>query len=326
MKLAFIAPSESPCPPKGYGGVERIVAIYVEELVKRGHKVDLYAAPGGECNTTRSFFCPKPHIVEGEKWLVNCLNAQKSNYDCIVDFGACHFASQNINLPNVAVFSGDVFKTYPHQGIRNRVYISKRFAKYCNSPNNPILYNPLDRNPANKYPLGDGNGDYALVVGIAKKSKGIHIAANAAYNAGIGLKIAGNIKDINYLKQWCNLPNIEHVGRIEDGEEKEKLYGDAIVLLHCPVLSDAYSLVPIEAQVCGTPVVATSSGGHVEFILPGVTGYISDNVEEISSLIWKAGMLDRELIRKLALEKVKVEPKVDILESLCKRAILGETW
>lgn len=44
MKIAQIAPLAESCPPKLYGGTERIVSYLTEELVRQGHDVTLFAS------------------------------------------------------------------------------------------------------------------------------------------------------------------------------------------------------------------------------------------------------------------------------------------
>ena len=44
MRIAQIAPLAESCPPKLYGGTERIVHFLTEELVRQGHEVTLFAS------------------------------------------------------------------------------------------------------------------------------------------------------------------------------------------------------------------------------------------------------------------------------------------
>lgn len=48
LRIAQIAPLWFTIPPHGYGGIERIVSMLTEELVRRGHEVTLFAAPGSK--------------------------------------------------------------------------------------------------------------------------------------------------------------------------------------------------------------------------------------------------------------------------------------
>ena len=58
MKIAQIAPLEESCPPRLYGGTERIVSYLTEELVRQGHEVTLFAS--GDSRT-------KAHLVPCSK-------------------------------------------------------------------------------------------------------------------------------------------------------------------------------------------------------------------------------------------------------------------
>ncbi|WP_245310182.1 glycosyltransferase, partial [Bradyrhizobium jicamae] len=44
MRIAQVAPLAESIPPKLYGGTERVVAWLIEELVKLGHEVTLFAS------------------------------------------------------------------------------------------------------------------------------------------------------------------------------------------------------------------------------------------------------------------------------------------
>ena len=44
MRIAQIAPLAESCPPRLYGGTERVVSYLTEELVRQGHEVTLFAS------------------------------------------------------------------------------------------------------------------------------------------------------------------------------------------------------------------------------------------------------------------------------------------
>ena len=52
LRIAQIAPLWVRVPPPGYGGTERFVSALTEELVRRGHRVTLFAA-GGSVTSAR---------------------------------------------------------------------------------------------------------------------------------------------------------------------------------------------------------------------------------------------------------------------------------
>lgn len=48
LNIAMLAPPWIPVPPPGYGGVEQVIELLAAELVSRGHRMTLFAAPGSK--------------------------------------------------------------------------------------------------------------------------------------------------------------------------------------------------------------------------------------------------------------------------------------
>ena len=46
LRIAMLAPPWISVPAPGYGGVESVVSALTEALVRRGHEVTLFCAPG----------------------------------------------------------------------------------------------------------------------------------------------------------------------------------------------------------------------------------------------------------------------------------------
>jgi glycosyltransferase involved in cell wall biosynthesis len=67
------------------------------------------------------------------------------------------------------------------------------------------------------------------------------------------------------------------------------LYNNADIVVYPTVGEEPYGLVPLEAMSCGRPVVASRSGGIVETIIDGTTGYIveKDDPEALSEKVAK---------------------------------------
>src|SRR5438477_12200257 len=51
MRIAQVAPLYESCPPRLYGGSERVVSYLTEELVRLGHEVTLFAS-GDACTAS----------------------------------------------------------------------------------------------------------------------------------------------------------------------------------------------------------------------------------------------------------------------------------
>ena len=52
LRIAMLAPPWISVPPPGYGGVESVVSTLTEALVRRGHDVTLFCAPGSVSSAT----------------------------------------------------------------------------------------------------------------------------------------------------------------------------------------------------------------------------------------------------------------------------------
>jgi len=61
-----------------------------------------------------------------------------------------------------------------------------------------------------------------------------------------------------------------------DQTQRQYLLTHALTLLYTPSM-EHFGIVPLEAMWSGTPVVAVSSGGPLETIKNGVTGYLVDS-------------------------------------------------
>ncbi|HJR04423.1 MAG TPA: glycosyltransferase, partial [Methylomirabilota bacterium] len=61
MRIAHVAPLYERVPPMLYGGTERIVSYLVEEQVRRGHEVTLFAS--GDSRTDAQMVAPVPRAL-----------------------------------------------------------------------------------------------------------------------------------------------------------------------------------------------------------------------------------------------------------------------
>jgi glycosyltransferase involved in cell wall biosynthesis len=67
---------------------------------------------------------------------------------------------------------------------------------------------------------------------------------------------------------------VTFLGRRSDEDVRELYRGAAVTLL--PGEED-FGIVPVEAQACGSPVVALGRGGALETVLPEETGILVDD-------------------------------------------------
>lgn len=109
-------------------------------------------------------------------------------------------------------------------------------------------------------------------------AKGLDIAVKAAIQGGFSLKIAG--ESGGYYTAHHDLMRIgkghvEFLGHVSD-EELVKLYSGAKAFLALATDED-FGITPVEAMLCGTPVIAVNGGGYIETVVNKKTGLFFDD-------------------------------------------------
>ncbi|HLD07721.1 MAG TPA: glycosyltransferase [Candidatus Peribacterales bacterium] len=113
---------------------------------------------------------------------------------------------------------------------------------------------------------------YFLAVGRLVPYKKFDLLIDLANAMRLPLKIAGEGPEGEKLRKRAG-NTVEFLGRISD-EELPAIYAKAKAVLF-PVHEDA-GLVPLEAQACGTPVIALRKGGALDTVIEGKTGVFFD--------------------------------------------------
>jgi glycosyltransferase involved in cell wall biosynthesis len=154
--------------------------------------------------------------------------------------------------------------------LANSQYVAARIRRYYNRgstivypPVETTFYHPSDapRRPA-----------HCLVVSALVPYKRIDVAIEACQRTGMPLTIIGKGPEEARLRALAG-PTVQFLGWRSDDEVRACYQQAAAVLL--PGVED-FGLVPVEAQACGTPVVALREGGACETVVDGVTGVLVD--------------------------------------------------
>lgn len=110
--------------------------------------------------------------------------------------------------------------------------------------------------------------DFFLLAGRLVPYKQPDVAVAAAEQAGVRLVVAGEGR----MREACERlagPRTTFVGRVSDDELRSLYRRSAATVM--PGVED-FGIVPVEAQCCGSPVLATGAGGALDSVVPGVTG------------------------------------------------------
>ena len=110
-------------------------------------------------------------------------------------------------------------------------------------------------------------GDYALFAGRLSVEKGAAYAIDAARQAGVPLKVAGDGPLETELKASADGAPVEFLGRVPTAEVRKLLAGAAMALV--PSISgDVMPFAALEAMAAGVPVVASDAGSLPEVLGP----------------------------------------------------------
>jgi glycosyltransferase involved in cell wall biosynthesis len=161
-------------------------------------------------------------------------------------------------------------------------YVAGRIRRYYNRdatvvypPVDTTFFAPLSAASRTPSPVSASSGPYALVVSALVPYKLVDLAIAACQRANLPLKIVGDGPERARLERAAAaVPgSVTFLGRQPDAAIRDLYRGATVTLL--PGEED-FGIVPVEAQACGTPVVALNRGGAVETVLPGTTGILVD--------------------------------------------------
>ena len=168
------------------------------------------------------------------------------------------------------------------QNVRERIArIYGRESRVVPAPADTVFYTPAP---------SPGPREGLLVVSALAPYKRLDDAIQASSQLGRSLTIAGFGPEENRLRALAG-PQVRFAGSPSD-EELRELYRTAEIVL-MPGEED-FGIVPLEAQACGTPVVALGRGGALETVVDGETGVLYPNAG--------AGPLARAIEQALALQ------------------------
>ena len=152
--------------------------------------------------------------------------------------------------------------------LANSQYVAGRIRRYYNR-GSTVVYPPVDTNYFQPPPPHTTRERSALVVSALVPYKRIEVAIEAARLTGIPLRIVGRGPDEPRLRKAAGDAPVEFLGWRTTDEIRSLYQSSSMVLI--PGVED-FGIVAVEAQACGTPVVAIDEGGTRETIVEGVTG------------------------------------------------------
>jgi glycosyltransferase involved in cell wall biosynthesis len=169
-----------------------------------------------------------------------------------------------------------------HRFIANSHHVAGRIRRYYNREA-AVVHPPVDTTFF--HPGPSTRGRHFLVVSALVPYKRLDLAIDACARLGAGLRVIGDGPERTRLERRAG-STVTFLGA-RSGETLRDEYRQALAVL-MPGEED-FGIVPVEAQACGTPVVALARGGALETVTEGETGVFFDEPTAASL----AGALER---------------------------------
>ncbi|MBV8985249.1 MAG: glycosyltransferase family 4 protein [Acidimicrobiia bacterium] len=308
MRIGLVAPPWAPVPPHLYGGIELVVDRLAQGFAKAGHDVVLF--------TTRDSTCPVPKrwfLEESEGirigFTVPEVRHVLAAYESLRDVDLIHdhtvlgpIVSEHFTeLPVVTTVHGELdgeLRDIYERVAPDVAVVAVSNAQRAVAPEIPIarvIHHGID---AADFPVGNGDGGYLLFLGRMSPDKGAARAIDVARKADVPLLLAGKMREPwerDYFDAHVGpflSEQIQYVGEVSHQRKLELLAG-ARALSFPSRWNEPFGLVMIEAQACGTPVLAFREGAAPEVVADGRTGFLCEDEADMAEAVLKLDSLNR---------------------------------
>ncbi|KAK5310773.1 hypothetical protein LTR70_009231 [Exophiala xenobiotica] len=350
MRIAIVAPLFECVPPRQYGGTERVVYFIVEELVRLGHTVTLYATSGSK---TSGQLIECWNGTFREHGVGNDVEDTRDPYTAQLKLAMSGIATHDIvhihhsahpyhptvleSIQTVPIVWTDhntvhnddkprIFKSLAKLNIGlTALSESHRStvpdAKWLTTIHHGLPVNMLT--PLRVTPI------YLAFLGRIAPEKGITTAVRISEAGGFELKVAAKVDTADQafyekeVKPLFAASKVDFIGEISEAE-KGPFLSAAIALIFPICWLEPFGLVMIEAMACGCPIVAFRKGSVPEIVEDGLTGFVVDTEEEAIEALRHVGRLDRTRIRQRFEERftstIMAKKYMDVYERTIKEA------
>jgi glycosyltransferase involved in cell wall biosynthesis len=332
----MLAPINWPLPPAGYGPWEQVAGNLAEGLVDLGHEVTLFAAGGSQSRATvietvpyalctwpqaerlrKRLYDPATGLLEGppdarvleELHISTCMeHAARGEFDMLHSHLHVHALvfGRLIPCPLVSSLHGAAWVQSAHPIFR--AYKELPFVSLSNAERQLLpelnyiatVYNGVR---LETFPFEPNKDDYLLFAGRFAPEKGPAEAVQVALKAGRRLLMAGMIEeqhrayfDAN-VKPFIDGRNVEYLGLLSQAE-LAPVYRKAAAVLFMINWCEPCSMVGIEAQASGTPLIGTRYGYLPEIIRDRQTGFLVDSVDQAVAAVSRLETIEPSACRR----------------------------
>ncbi|WP_052667579.1 glycosyltransferase family 4 protein [Nitriliruptor alkaliphilus] len=340
MRILQVAPPWFLVPPRAYGGIEEVVALLADGLVATGHQVTLLAS-GGSRTRARLWSTynepPSARLGDAATELSHVLQGHlhRRQFDVIHDHTASGAALGAMpgGPPVVHTLHGPWVPGTSDlcRSLGGRVHLVAISHDQANrAPADVqlagVVHNGIDV-AAHRY-IGPRSG-HLVFVGRANPVKGPDLAIEVARRLGRHLRMAIKVNEPaehayfdQVLAPMIAANDVELV-TITEPRAKVELLGSACAVLFPIRWPEPFGLVPLEANACGTPVVAFADGAVPEVVCDGRSGVLvpPGDLDAFCSAVERAERMDATDCRAVAAERFDASVMVRSYEQVYARAV-----
>ncbi len=317
LRVAMLAPISWRVPPVSYGPWEQVVYNLTQELVALGHHVTLFSACGAQTDAEQVETVPYPlgdwpqaersrprrydpatGYLEGppdtrvweQKHIAACMEAAAAGrFDLVHSHLHVHALafSRLIGCSLVSSLHGSAWARWHHPlflEYRDCPFVSLSEAERQLCPELNYVATVYNGIRLNDFPFEPDKDDYLLFAGRLSPEKGPAEAIEVAKRTGRRLILAGMIEPQYQahfdakVKPHIDGKQIEYAGLLTQ-RELAPIYRKAAAVLFLINWCEPCSMVGIEAQASGTPLIGTRYGYLPEIIRDGQTGILVDDLD-----------------------------------------------
>ena len=345
LKIAILSTPFLKSPPDHYGGLEVVTANLAAGLAELGQDVTLFAAKGSKpIGEYRVFETVDPIFNYSTDWgKVNWYEKEKAHYETFKDklkefdivhghgwFGFEYIAKRDGLASHVCHthHGGLNWKTKPCEKM-NLIAISKFMAEtYARQLNTHVhfVYNGID---LDAYPYKTVKGERLIYVGRFVPFKQPHIAIEVAKKLNMGLDLVGGAYEEPYFSQQIK-PQCDGKQIVLHQEASHKLkvnlLQNAKALLFPSKMGEPFGLVAVEANCCGTPVVALRDGAIPELLFGEINGYVCNSMEEMAAMVQQVDKIKPENCRAIVEKNFSREVMAQRYLKLYRNIVVNNGW
>ncbi|ABQ04069.1 glycosyltransferase [Flavobacterium johnsoniae] len=195
--------------------------------------------------------------------------------------------------------------------IANSKHIAERIKKIYNREST-VIYPPVD---VDFFSLEEIKEDYYFTASRLVPYKKTQLIVEA-FNELPHLKliVAGDGPELEKLQKTAK-NNIEFVGYIENKKLRSLMQKAKAFVF---AAEEDFGIIPVEAQACGTPVIALAKGGTLETVIENKTGifFVEQSAEKIKEAVlnFETKNFDPQIIREHAVTFSKQRFEKEIKE------------